>query len=244
MLANLLNNAAKYTPQGGHIRMHSDVRAGQVVLRVADNGIGIAPELGVRVFELFAQAERTPERAGGGLGLGLALVKSLVELHGGTVACVSDGLGRGSTFTVSLPLQGGQAPAPDKAFKVLVVDDNPDIAQMMSLYFDAAGRQVTVAHSAQEALAQARTDPPDVCLLDIGLPDMDGVALARQLRQQPQMAHAVLIAVTGYGQAQARGAAPAGDFDHYFVKPVNLDELDALVADIQKGAPRAGPPAG
>lgn len=245
VVANLLNNAAKYTRQGGHILVKTEARDAQVLLSVKDDGIGIAPELVVRVFELFAQAERTSDRSGGGLGLGLALVKSIVELHGGSVTCASEGLGRGSLFTVSLPklpLQAGQLQPPQAAvlarepghrLKVMVVDDNADAAQMLGLFLEASGQQVTVEHGARQALERSRVELPDACLLDIGLPGMDGIELAHLLRQQPETSHAVLIAITGYGQDHDWEAALAGDFDHYFVKPVDTRKLEALLAGIR-----------
>lgn len=243
VVANLLNNAAKYTRQGGHILVKTEARDAQVLLSVRDDGIGIAPELAVRVFDLFAQAERTSDRSGGGLGLGLALVKSIVELHGGSVTCASEGLGRGSLFTVSLPklpLQAGQLQPPQAALaeepgdrlKVMVVDDNADAAQMLGLFLEASGQQVTVEHGARQALERSRVELPDACLLDIGLPDIDGLELAHLLRQQPETSHAVLIAITGYGQAHDREMALAGGFDHYFVKPVDTRKLQALLAGI------------
>jgi CheY-like chemotaxis protein len=185
-------------------------------VRLCDTGMGIAPGMQKQVFELFAQVERTPDRPQGGLGLGLALVKTLVELHGGMVWCRSEGLGRGSTFTVSLPcLSQAEArverrhssrefsPAPNRR-KVLVVDDNADAADMLSLLLETNGHEVAVAHDGEAALAAALAMHPDVCLLDIGLPDMDGNELARRLRARPETARAVLIAVTGYGQEQDR----------------------------------------
>jgi signal transduction histidine kinase/DNA-binding NarL/FixJ family response regulator len=245
VVANLLNNAAKYTRQGGHILVKTEARDAQVLLSVRDDGIGIAPELAVRVFDLFTQAKRTSDRSGGGLGLGLALVKSIVELHGGSVTCASEGLGRGSLFTVSLPqlpLQAGQPQPPQAALltrepghclKVMIVDDNADAAQMLGLFLQASGHQVMVENGARQALERSRVERPDACLLDIGLPGIDGLELARLLRQQPETRHAVLIAITGYGQDHDREAALAGDFDHYFVKPVDTRQLEALLAGIR-----------
>jgi PAS domain S-box-containing protein len=244
VIANLLNNAAKYTNEGGNIVLESQVQDDEVLLSVADDGIGMEPELVARVFDLFAQAERTPDRSSGGLGLGLALVKSLVELHGGSVSCTSQGLGKGSKFTVCLPLMAtgedsagagaAQAPPPaHRALRVMVVDDNADAAQMLAMFLEDSGHEVLVEHSASRALQRARAEAPDVCLLDIGLPEMDGRELARRMRAQPETAGTVLIAVTGYGQEHDRQAALAAGFRHHLVKPVDPAELVVLLARIR-----------
>jgi PAS domain S-box-containing protein len=249
VVANLLNNAAKYTPEGGRIALKIDVEPAQVVLEIADNGIGMDPELVDRVFDLFAQAERTSDRSSGGLGLGLALVKSLVELHGGSVAAASAGSGKGSRFTVSLPRMqappksagdaGGHQPAQQgaHALKILVVDDNVDAGAMLSFVLEASGHRVAVEHDARSALARAGAEAPDVCLLDLGLPEMDGLELARRLRAGPATAHAVLIAVTGYGQESDQKRALAAGFNHHLTKPVDVRKLKLLLAGI--GAARA-----
>jgi signal transduction histidine kinase len=244
VMANLLHNAAKFTPVGGTIQLGSEVRDGQVLLCVVDNGIGIEPELAPRVFDLFAQAERAPDRASGGLGLGLALVKSLVELHGGSVACASEGVGKGSSFTVSLPMLAVDAGAGEGAkagntprqssrpLKVMVVDDNVDAAQMLALLVRASGHQVSVEYAPTPALKRSLVDRPDVCLLDIGLPEMDGNELARRLKAQPETAHAVLIAVTGYGQEHDRETSLRAGFMEHFVKPVDPSVLTGLLAQL------------
>jgi len=207
---------------------------------VTDNGIGIAPEVVGRVFDLFAQAERSVDRASGGLGLGLALVKHLVELHGGTVACDSQGLGKGSRFTVCLPrLAQPEAAAQDPAaagrdtpgaLRILVVDDNEDAADTLAMLLEVSGHEVMVEHSSRRALARALDAKPDVCLLDIGLPDMDGTELARHLRTRPETADAMLVAVTGYGQESDRARTREAGFDHHLVKPIDLDRLQAVLA--------------
>jgi CheY-like chemotaxis protein len=200
--------------------------------------------LAERVFDLFAQAKRTPDRSSGGLGLGLALVKSLVKLHDGTVSCSSEGPGKGSTFSVALPLLPARArPAEplqagsgleisSKSLRVMVVDDNADVADMLAMLLEASGHQVMVEYGARQALARARKVMPDVCLLDIGLPEIDGTALAKRLKAQPETARTVLIAVTGYGQWHDRNSALAAGFSHYFVKPVDTEELIAVLEDI------------
>ncbi|KQV36107.1 ATP-binding protein [Massilia sp. Root335] len=250
VLANLLNNAAKYTPEGRRIEVTAVVaRArGRLLLTVRDEGIGMEPELTGHVFDLFTQAQRSVDRAQGGLGLGLALVKNLVELHGGTVACTSAGLGQGSTFEVALPLMesatraapaaaapGAQAGTADarRPLRLLVVDDNVDAAATLGMLLEACGYLVDVEHESHRALERARQQRPDVALLDIGLPDMDGNELARRLRADAQTGAIVLVAVTGYGQEQDRRAAFEAGFDHHLVKPVDMDELAALLAGIE-----------
>ncbi len=253
VVANLLNNAAKYTDEGGSITLGLEVRADRVLIEVADNGIGMTPELAARAFELFAQAERSADRSAGGLGLGLALVKSLVELHGGSVTCHSAGPGQGSCFRVCLPRLDAQAaqaaqtgmqrrsgdaaptPAPAGAgLRVLVVDDNADAAAMLAMVLEAAGHRTAVEHGSQAALARARSEAPDVCILDIGLPDMDGHELARRLRAQPETANAVLIAVTGYGHESDRRKSFDAGFDEHLVKPADPARLTAILAAIAR----------
>jgi signal transduction histidine kinase/ActR/RegA family two-component response regulator len=240
VLANLLNNAAKYTPDGGQLRLSMTLDAAQVMLVVTDNGIGIAAELLPTVFDLFSQAERTPDRTQGGLGLGLALVKSLVELHGGSVAAASAGRDCGSRFTLRLPRIEApveQPPTPASVIdsvagaglRVLVVDDNVDAANTMAMLLEAAGHRVTVAHDPQEALRRAQAAAFDACLLDIGLPGMDGHALAGRLRALPATGGALLVAVTGYGQPDAVQAG-ASAFDAYLLKPADPVQLFALLA--------------
>jgi CheY-like chemotaxis protein len=246
ILTNLLNNAGKYTRDGGrvHVRIEADER--HVSLHIRDNGIGISPELQTRVFDLFAQAERTPDRSQGGLGLGLALVKSLVELHDGTVTCFSEGLNRGSCFTVTLPrlAEDHQAiwrqektlfrPA-SKKLDILVVDDNADAAQMLMLLLEASGHAVTVEDSPLRALGIAQAGTPDVCILDIGLPQMNGNELARLLRKRPAARKLTLIALTGYGQELDRNTAFEAGFDYYLVKPVDTSKLFSILAKVREG---------
>jgi signal transduction histidine kinase/ActR/RegA family two-component response regulator len=241
VMANLLGNAARYTPEGGTISITAEAADGTVTMHVTDNGIGMEPELIAHAFDLFTQARRTSDRSQGGLGIGLALVKSLVELHGGHVAAYSEGAGRGSTLTVTLPrAYGGADAAADDAVppaagaaacrKVLIVDDNQDAARMLAMYVEALGHAVFVEHGARQAMARARDEHPHVCLLDIGLPDIDGHALARHLREQPETAGAVLVAVSGYGQQRDRENSRAAGFDHHFVKPVNAEQLARLLS--------------
>jgi PAS domain S-box-containing protein len=249
VLANLLGNAAKYTPEDRRIEVAAGVDGarGRLLLTVRDEGIGMEPELTGHVFDLFTQAQRSVDRAQGGLGLGLALVKNLVGLHGGTVACTSPGLGQGSTFEVALPLmepaaRSAPAAAADtsaepgtvrRPLRLLVVDDNVDAAATLGMLLEACGYLVDVEHDPHRALERARQQPPDVALLDIGLPDMDGNELARRLRADAQTGAIVLVAVTGYGQEQDRRAAFEAGFDHHLVKPVDMDELATLLASIE-----------
>ncbi len=244
VLANLLNNAAKYTPAGGHLALSVLVRDLQVSATISDDGIGMEPELVSRAFELFAQGKRNADRSQGGLGIGLALVKTLVELHGGTVRARSDGINRGSQFVVTLPRvaqapsSGLQAPArangvASASLKVLLVDDNVDAATMLAMLLESVGHEVAVEHSSVAALARAPSMQPDVCLLDIGLPDLDGYELARRLRAEPSAGAPVLVAVTGYGQQSDRDAARGAGFDHHFTKPVDSSALVELLAGLR-----------
>lgn len=244
VLANLLNNAAKYTPDGGEIKVEAEARNTHVLVNVIDNGVGMQPDLVTRVFDLFSQAEVTSDRTSGGLGLGLALVKNLVELHGGTVKAESKGLGYGSKFSVCLPRleetaatppAGGSAralPAQDRPLKLLVVDDNVDGALMLAMLLEAAGHAVTVEHHPKDALKRATTEAFDACLLDIGLPEIDGYELAKRLREHPGTATSVLIAVTGYGQEQDRNQSLDAGFAHHLVKPLDATELFSIFASI------------
>jgi CheY-like chemotaxis protein len=247
VLTNLLNNAAKYTPEGGNIHLTMETTGNEVVLGVTDNGIGIAPALQRHIFELFAQAERTSDRSQGGLGIGLALVKSLVELHGGSIACSSQGPGKGSNFTMRLPRLVRQEQVPDQGaaralpgtlsntqgLRILIVDDNADAGNMLGMYLEAVGHEVIVERGARRALERARIEKPEVCILDIGLPDMDGNELARRLQAQPGTAKAALIAVTGYGQEQDRKNALAAGFVHHLVKPVDTGKLIAILSELK-----------
>ena len=244
VLSNILNNAAKYTAARGRIVLSVRTDGGDVRIAVRDNGQGIDLPVLPYIFDLFTQAERTPDRSQGGLGLGLTLVKSLVLLHGGRVDALSDGLGEGSEFVVYLPLLAPvvampaavlAVPAPDApGLRVLVVDDNVDAAEMLATLLEMNGYTVSVEFDGASALATALREPPDVALLDIGLPDMDGHELARRLRAQPQTADAVLVALTGYGQAEDQQRAHEAGFDHHMVKPADLDRLLTLLASIER----------
>lgn len=254
VLANILTNACKYTPDRGHIHLKAWGEADQVVVSVRDNGQGIDPQMLPRVFELFTQARRTPERTQGGLGVGLALVRALVELHGGTVQAHSAGPGQGSTFTVRLlrlrdipsptgaPPDGSTTVTQGRPLQVVVVDDNVDASQMLQMWLQAHGHAVRVFQDAGSALASVAQEPADVYLLDIGLPGMSGLELARRLRLDPRNRQATLIALTGYGQSSDILNSRQAGFDHHFVKPTDplrlLAVLDCLRA-ATAGAPTA-----
>ena len=246
VVANLLNNAAKYTPHGGNIELGLDVDEAEVRLHVIDNGSGIEPTLLPHVFELFSQGERTPDRSQGGLGLGLSLAQHVTHLHRGRITAASEGSGRGSTFTVALPkrslpstsamesdIDDGPATAVVPR-TILVVDDNADAGESLAYLLVAGGHQARFVESAAKALSSSNTDGVEVFILDIGLPDMDGYELARRLRAQPGTRNAVLIALTGYGQAHDRVLARAAGFDHHFVKPVNMTMLDEALAALPR----------
>ena len=246
VLSNLLNNAAKYTPSHGEIVLALEVRADQVLLSVGDNGSGIAPGLLPHIFELFTQAERTPDRAQGGLGLGLSLVKSIIALHGGEVKARSEGLGKGSVFTVTLPLinkqsdtdtvkRHGKFRQAELAVKgrplprLMIVDDNRDAGQALATLLEIKDYQVLVHESAESALADAALADIRVFILDIGMPGMDGYELASRLRANPATRQAVLIALSGYGQADHQATGQTAGFDHYFVKPIQMQQLTELL---------------
>jgi len=245
VVTNLLNNAAKFTPEGGVIRLAVSQDDHFVCLTVSDNGIGMTPELVASAFDLFAQGERATDRSRTGLGIGLALVKSLVSMHGGTVRAESAGPGQGSRFVVQLPRAAepaagavpqstangiARAAAP---LTVLVVDDNVDAAQMLGMFIETLGYEVLIEYGSQAALERARAVRPDVCLLDIGLPEMDGNELARRLRAMPETAGATLVAVTGYGQRHERERSFAAGFDEHMIKPVEMERLAALLAKVR-----------
>ncbi|GGY27052.1 hybrid sensor histidine kinase/response regulator [Pseudoduganella albidiflava] len=238
VVLNLLANAAKYTPDGGTIELHLACVPGMAEIRVRDNGIGIPTAALATVFDMFSQLEPALDRAKGGLGIGLALVRGIVELHGGTVGAASEGPGRGSEFTVRLPLAMGAAcPAapeqddtPPASVRILVVDDNQDAAETLTMALAMFGCETRTVHTAGAALDIVAAFRPDVALLDIGLPDMNGYELARRLRQAPGGTAMKLIAITGWGQQKDREQAQAAGFDHHMTKPIELGKLRDLLA--------------
>ena len=233
VVVNLLTNAAKYTPDGGHIALTLAVEDGAAVLAVRDNGIGLPAHALTTVFDMFSQLEPALLRARGGLGIGLKLVRGIVELHGGTICADSEGEGKGSCFTVRLPL--GQAVAaealpaaaalPTAPARILVVDDNADAAEMLLMALELFGCEVRAVHSAHAALAMAQEFAPEVALLDIGLPDLNGYELARRLRETEHGRGMRLIAATGWGQEKDRQRAFAAGFDHHLTKPIDFERL-------------------
>lgn len=245
VIANLLNNAAKYTDAGGCIDLIVEASPDDVVVRVRDNGMGIPGELLPNIFELFTQGSRSLDRSQGGLGLGLALVRRLIEMHGGRVEAQSAGSGSGAEFIVHLPRvaaapaqegsgsAGGEPVSSSAGVRVLVVDDNVDSAESMALLLSLDGHEVRTAFDGPGALAVAAEFQPEAVLLDIGLPGMDGYEVAKQMRNLPGLQKALMIAVTGYSQADNRARSKAAGFDHHLVKPVDPEILSALLATLR-----------
>jgi signal transduction histidine kinase len=242
VFVNLLTNAARYTPDGGRIELTGELADGQAVARVRDTGIGIRPEMLTRIFELFAHADRLPGRVQEGLGIGLTLVRSLVEQHGGTVQALSEGPGQGSEFVVRLPAWAGApaahpagAPncgggaAPGRPLRVLVVDDNADTAESCALLLRLDGHEVRVAPDGPVALQAARDFAPDAALLDLGLPGMDGYEVARRLRALPETGRALLVAMTGWDQEEDRHRSWEAGFDYHLTKPAPPEEIQRLL---------------
>ncbi len=239
VVSNLLNNAAKYTPAGGRITLAVVREGDHVAISVADNGLGIPQEMLPRIFDLFTQVDGDIKRSQGGLGIGLALARQLVEMHQGTLTVVSEGEGRGSIFTLRLPLYQQTTPTPvagppeaatGAALKVLVVDDNISSAETTAQILAMTGHSVTLAHDGAEALEAARRLHPDVIMLDLGMPGMSGYEVCRELRQEEDFRHTVLIAQTGWGQERDREKTREAGFDHHLTKPVDFNELSALLA--------------
>jgi signal transduction histidine kinase len=236
-VVNLLTNAAKYTEAGGRIHVTSRKQGQAAVIEVADNGMGIPQALITRVFDLFVQSERTLDRSQGGLGIGLSVVRRLVEMHGGSVAAESEGPGRGSTFSIRLPLSGPPvhksadcADSHVRPQRILVVDDNADAAVTLSMMLNLDGHESITAYTARDALQKAESFQPSVILLDIGLPGMDGYEIARRIRALPAGASIRLVALTGYGQPEDRARALHEGFDAHLVKPMIPTELRKIIA--------------
>ena len=235
VIANLLQNAAKYTERGGHIEVDGRREGGEMILRVRDDGQGIPPERLSSMFELFVQGDQGDDRSHGGLGIGLTLVRSLVQLHGGTVDAFSEGPGKGSEFVIRLPASAREAPrsqaaaqAPPQVHqrrRVLVVDDDTDAADMLSEALRAAGHEVREEHDGASALVAAAQFQPDVVLLDLGLPGMGGLEVARRLRGYPQLAGVHIVALTGFGHEADRSRSAAVGIESHLVKPVDLNTV-------------------
>ncbi|WKB53626.1 hybrid sensor histidine kinase/response regulator [Eleftheria terrae] len=250
VILNLLTNAAKYTPAGGHISLRVWREGGEVVLSVRDSGIGIPRQHLASVFEMFSQLAPALERSQGGLGIGLALVRGLVQLHGGTIHAESEGPGRGSEFLVRLPLSPQASPPPQSAQaarfaaearrRVLVVDDNEDAARSLAMVLELQGHHVCTANDGADAIRMVRSFSPELVLLDIGLPQLNGYEVARHLRRQDWGRSLCLVALTGWGQQQDKRLAAEAGFDQHLTKPVEPDALAAILAQL----PSQGGPAG
>lgn len=244
VLANLLNNAAKYTDPGGQIWLTVKRAGNEVAVSVRDTGVGIPADMLPQVFDLFTQVDRAADRAQGGLGIGLTLVRSLVEMHGGSVSARSDGPGQGSEFIVHLPLDQSaetlkpSGPVASASFlpprRVMVVDDNRDSAESLGMLLRLLGAEVHVHLSGAEALAEMSRFQPSVVLLDIGMPEMDGYEVARRIRANPDLRDVTLIALTGWGQDEDRRRTHSAGFDHHLVKPADMKELESMLASMDK----------
>jgi PAS domain S-box-containing protein len=251
VVVNLITNAAKYTEPGGRIEVMAQREGEQAVLRVRDNGVGIAPEMLPRVFDLFAQAHRGPARVEGGLGIGLTVVQRLVELHGGRAEVTSEGLGRGSEFRLSFPCvpvaDANAVPArsagegPGGPVRVLVVDDNADVAEGLMMLLELLGHRVRVAHDGMAALEAVRVNVPDLMLVDIGLPGMDGYELARNVRRDSRLKGVVLVALTGYGRDEDKRKAIEAGFDDHLVKPLTVETFQKLLGRLEARRGPSGP---
>jgi len=247
VVSNLLNNAGKYTERGGRIWLTAAKEGNNAVVSVRDTGMGITPQVLPRIFEMFTQADRAMSGSPGGLGIGLTLVRRLVQMHGGTITVRSDGPGKGSEFIITLPMFDQELPAevesvkparealPNKSahVRILVVDDIHDSADSLGLLLELVGNEVRVVHDGQTAVEVANEFQPRVVLLDIGLPTLNGYEAARKIREQPWARQAVMIAVTGWGEDVDRQRSKQAGFDHHLVKPVDLDALTALLATVQ-----------
>ena len=248
IVLNLLTNAAKYTPAGGLIEVTARRVGNELLIAVRDNGMGVAPERLPEMFQLFAQGERSIARSEGGLGIGLTIVQKLAEMHGGRVEAQSDGLNRGSTFSIWLPAAAAPVAARGSSeaktttdgagLRILLVDDNIDTAEGLARLLRRSGHQITLAHDGPEALRQADAISPDAVLLDIGLPGMDGFEVADRLRRGPHCSNLLIIAISGYAQEDDRRRGRDAGFDHHLAKPVDLDELGKLLS---ARGPRASP---
>ena len=237
VIANLLDNAMKYTPGDGWVELSVEIDGGDALVRVRDSGMGIAPEFLPRIFEVFSRGQGMPEQSRPGLGLGLSVVRELVVKHSGSVSASSAGVGKGSEFVIRLPREPGQEPAPAASRttsvserSILIVEDNADAAEVLRLALELSGHQVRTASNGRQAIEQTREAPPDVALVDIGLPDIDGYEVGRTVRDQPGGRGVYLVALTGHGTPEDRERALQSGFDFYLVKPVAPDVLRDVIA--------------
>jgi CheY-like chemotaxis protein/anti-sigma regulatory factor (Ser/Thr protein kinase) len=245
VLTNVLHNACKYTPAGGDIRVEVKEENGEAVISVIDNGIGIDPATLPMLFEMFSQADSSRDLRKGGIGIGLSLARKLVEMHGGTITASSPGANKGSTFTIRIPvckapaivaedtLPPSSANASARAHRVLIVDDNADAAQLFASLLAMCGHSIEVAHTGAEALAKAKSFVPEIVFLDIGLPDMSGLEVAKTIRQAPSLCGVKLIALTGWGSARDQAATAEAGFDLHFTKPISLDAIRVGLPDLE-----------
>jgi CheY-like chemotaxis protein/two-component sensor histidine kinase len=239
---NLLNNAAKYTPRGGAVTLAARREQDALVISVSDNGVGIAPESLDEVFGLFNQVGRERDRSQGGLGIGLSLVRSMLELHGGSVTAASAGAGQGSVFTVRLPLAAdaeplaaaapSAAPAHMHSVRVLVVDDNCDAAETLSALLELLGHRAQVANSGHAALEAMQDFRPQVVFLDLGMPGMNGYDVAQAIRDDRRLDQPLLVALTGWGGAEDRQRTSAAGFDRHLTKPVDLESIELMLSQV------------
>jgi two-component system CheB/CheR fusion protein len=240
---NLLSNAAKYTPRGGRVNLELRREDGHAVIEVGDDGVGIPPEMLESVFDLFVQSQRTLDRSAGGLGVGLTLTRWLVSLHGGTIEAKSEGAGKGSLFRVRLPLTASEGrsstppherPRVPVGAKIVVVEDNADSRELLCELLSRVGFDCHTAETGSEALTLIEQVQPDVAILDVGLPEMDGYEVARRLRADPRFENLYLIALTGYGRTSDRMTSHEAGFDEHLVKPVQPDRLLGVLGKLQR----------
>jgi CheY-like chemotaxis protein len=240
---NLLSNACKYTEHGGRIRVSAEPQDGEVIVSIRDTGLGIPSPMLDRIFDMFTQVDPSLEKSHGGLGIGLTIVKRLVEMHGGTIEARSEGLGKGSEFVVRLPVAshmvqetkangaGGSVGVTIRR-RILVADDNRDSARTLAMMLKFMGNEVRAAHDGQEAVDLAASYQPDVVLLDIGMPKLNGYDAARHIREQPWSRDVVLIALTGWGQEEDKRRSQEAGFDHHLVKPIEPVVLEKVLQSI------------
>jgi signal transduction histidine kinase/CheY-like chemotaxis protein len=246
ILTNVLSNAIKYSSTGGVIRVQVAAASSETIISVSDDGLGIAPDLLPQIFEPFVQGERTLDRAQGGLGVGLTLVRRLVELHGGSVSAFSDGPGHGSTFTIRLPsIAPPHAEEPSPAAqpkpvprRVLLIEDNRDARETFRMMLELAGHQVLEAEEGRKGLELLKTELPDIAVIDVGLPGLDGYQIASSFRKEPTSNQVMLVALTGYGTPEARERSRAAGFDHHLIKPIDPDVLRDLMVENPPPRPR------